>query len=209
MAAAAPLPPFWRWGDPVAPLVDLLARGGILAIPTESSYGLAVDPRNAQGVAAVYAVKGREAGKPLPVVIAGRGQLAGLGIDPDLPILERLAAAWPGPLSVLLPLARPLPAAAGTGRLAVRVPAHERLRSLLAALGMGLTATSANPSGGAPILAPRAAAELLAGFDAVVIDDGVLPGGPPSTVVEWTAAGLRVVRAGSFPEARLRELLAG
>ncbi len=207
-------PLVWRWGDPVAPLAALLARGGLLAIPTESSYGLAADPRNPAGVAAVYRVKGRPADQPLPVVVAGPQHLAGLGIDPDLPILRRLAAAWPAPLSLLLPLtAGPdgrLPAAAGAGTLAVRVPAHARLRGLLAALGTGLTATSANRSGAAPVLVPDDLPELLAGEDAVVIDDGPLPGGPPSTLAGMSAAGeLEVLRQGSFPVADLRALWDG
>jgi L-threonylcarbamoyladenylate synthase len=199
----------WRPGDPIEPLRALLARGGVLAIPTESSYGLGADPRNPAGVEAIYRIKGRERGKPLPVVVADLAQLADLGIDPGLPILEALAACWPAPLSAVLPIARPLPAAAGELALAVRIPAHEGLRRLLKALGHGLTATSANPSGGAPVLDPEGAAELLAGMetegDAAVVDGGVLPGGPPSTLVAIEASGPVVLRTGSFPVERLRE----
>jgi len=201
-------PRIWRFGEPVQPLADLLARGGVLAIPTESSYALAADPGNREGVAAVYRIKDREAGKPLPVVVAGIDQLAGLGIDPDLPILGVLARSWPGSLTAVLPLLRPLPAAAGVRSLAVRVPGHARLRTLLAELGTGLTATSANPSGGAPALTPAAAAALLAGVDGGVVDAGPLPGGLPSTLVRWTAGGLEVLRPGSFPAPRLAALLA-
>jgi L-threonylcarbamoyladenylate synthase len=197
----------WHPGDPVAPLRALLARGGVLAIPTESSYGLGVDPRNPVGVEAVYRIKGRERGKALPVVVADLEQLADLGIDPDLPILEPLLACWPGPLTVLLPLARPLPAAAGELTLAVRIPGHDGLRRLLAELGHGLTATSANRSGGAPVLDPEAAAELLAGEEAVVVDGGILPGGLPSTLVAIEEAGPVVLRSGSFPVERLRTQL--
>jgi L-threonylcarbamoyladenylate synthase len=199
----------FRFGDPVAPLRDLLRRGGILAIPTESSYGLGVDPWNRTGVEAIYRVKEREAGKALPVVIAGREQLASLGIDPNLRfgfdpnIVERLFAFWPAPLTAVLPVARPLPASAGGMSLAVRVPAHDRLRELLAALGHGLTATSANRSGGEPILDPALVAELLAGEDAMVVDGGVLPGGPPSTLVAIEEDGLVVLRTGRFPTERL------
>lgn len=168
----------------------LLARGGVLAVPTESSYGLAVDPRSAPGVKAVYRIKARDAGKPLPVVAADLDQVTGLGIDPDLPILARLAPLWPAALSLVLPLEdcrgkgdAAMPAAAGGGTLAVRIPAHAGLRRLLAALGRALTATSANVSGEPPVLDPGRAAELLAGRDAVVIDGGRLPGGAPSTLV--------------------------
>ena len=202
--------PFWHFGDPLAPLQAVLARGGVLAVPTESSYGLGVDPRNRTGVETIYRIKGREAGKALPVVVAGRGQLAGLGIDPDLPILIPLSACWPGPLTVVLPLAktRPrIPAAAGQRTLAVRVPAHAELRGLLTALGHGLTATSANRSGEPPVLDPEAAADLLAGEDAIVVDGGRLPGGAPSTLVAIEESGPVVLRAGSFPVERLRECL--
>jgi len=204
-------PLVWRFGEPAAPLAALLARGGVLALPTESSYGLAADPRNPAGVAAVYRIKAREAGKPLPVVVAGLDRLAGLGIDPDLPILAVLARFWPGPLTAVLPISRPLPAAAGTGSLAVRVPDHAPLRTLLRELGpgiMGLTATSANPSGGAPATEPMAAAALLAGEEGALVDGGPLPGGPPSTLVRWTPDGLEVLRPGGLPAGRLAALLA-
>jgi L-threonylcarbamoyladenylate synthase len=207
--------PTWHFGEPVAPLRALLARGGVLVIPTESSYGLGADPRNRRGVETVYRIKGRDAGKALPVVVADRGQLGGLGIDPDLPILVPLSACWPGPLTVVLPLARRglegsdgsdrLPAAAGEGSLAVRIPGHEGLRRLLAELGHGLTATSANRSGEPPVVDPLAAAALLAGEDAVLVDGGALPGGAPSTVVAIEPSGPVVLRSGSFPVERLRE----
>jgi L-threonylcarbamoyladenylate synthase len=197
----------FRFGDPVGPLQDLLRRGGILAIPTESSYGLGVDPWNPAGVEAVYRVKGREAGKALPVVIAGREQLAPLGVDPDLYIVERLLALWPAALTAVLPIERPLPASAGERTLAVRVPDHPALRELLAALGTGLTATSANRSGGEPILDPAAVEELLAGEDAMVVDGGVLAGGPPSTLVAIEEGGPKVLRTGKFPAGRLLEEL--
>jgi L-threonylcarbamoyladenylate synthase len=205
--------PIWRPGEPVAPLAAVIARGGVLAIPTESSYGLAVDPWNPEGVARIYRIKEREAGKPLPVVASDVGQLAGLGIDLEAPILSPilgvLARLWPAPLTAVLPVARPLPASAGAPSLAVRVPAHEGLRRLLAALGTPLTATSANPSGGEPALDPETAAALLAGEDAVVIDGGRLPGGPPSTLVAprpgsgFAGGGFEVLRAGAFPAERL------
>ena len=198
----------WHWGDPVEPLRALLARGGVLAFPTESSYGLGADPRNPAGVETIYRIKVREAGKPLPVVVSGREQLADLGVDPNLYIVECLLEHWPAPLSGVLPIARPLPASAGTGTLAVRVPDHERLRGLLAELGHGLTATSANRSGEEPILDPAEAARLLSGHDAVVVDGGVLPGGPPSTLVAIEGERLVVLRAGRFPAERLMETFA-
>jgi len=203
--------PWWRPGDSIEPLRSLLVRGGVLAIPTESSYGLGVDPRNRDGVEAVYRIKLRDAGKPLPVVMADRCQLGGLGIDPDLPILARLEErCWPGAVSVVVPLkpaARDLPATAGTRALAVRVPDHPLLLRLLRQLEMPLTATSANLSGEEPVLDPQGAAAMLAGEEAAVIDGGRLPGGPPSTLIAEGPRGLRILRPGRVSEARLRALL--
>ncbi len=204
---------FWHFDESVAPLAALLGRGGVLAVPTESSYALAVHPGSAAGCEAIYRLKGRERGKPLPVVVAGLEQLAGLGIAPDLPILKLLSAFWPGPLTAVLPVAGAgaavaPPAAAGTGTLAIRIPGHPQLLDLLSRLGHGLTATSANRSGGAPVLDPEGAAALLAGLPAAVVDGGLLPGGLPSTLVAPAGtSSVVVLRAGRLPVERLRERL--
>lgn len=207
--------PRWHFGEMLETLRQQVARGGVLAIPTESSYGLAVDPCNRRAVGAIYRIKARETGKPLPVVVGYRRQMANLGIDPDLPILSRLAACWPGAVTAVLPLreeAPSLPAVLDGRTVAVRIPGHVRLRGLLSLLGP-LTATSANPAGEEPVVDPDEAARLLAGEDALVIDDGVLPGGPPSTLVlpELDEDGglrtLRVLREGRVPIERLVELL--
>jgi L-threonylcarbamoyladenylate synthase len=201
----------WRFGSPIAPLRAILDRGGVLAIPTESSYGLAADPWNPEGIARVYRLKGREGGKALPLVAADLGQIAALGADPDGPELARLARVagriWPGPLTVVLPVSGELPAAAPDGTVAVRIPAHVGLRTLLAELGRPLTATSANRSGEPPVLDPEVAARLLAGADAAVVDGGRLPGGPPSTVVRLVPGGVEVLREGAVPAAEARRLL--
>ena len=204
VAGAGGGPLRWRPGEPLGPLREVLARGGVLAIPTESSYGLAVDPRSAAGVEALYRLKGRERGKPLPVVGASREQL----LD-TLPLwtlpepVRRAMELWPAPLSLVLPLAAPVPAAGGGSTLAVRVPAHAGLRALLAELGSPLTATSANASGEPPALDPEAAVLLLANVDAALVDGGPLPGGPPSTLAVWEAGEWRLVRPGPVPLAAL------
>ena len=191
--------PRWRFGDDVEPLRALIARGGVLGIPTESSYGLAVDPRSAAGVEAIYRVKERERGKPLPVVAADTAQITALDVAAGDETLRHAAPLWPAAFTVVAAIAEPLPASAGEHTLAVRIPDHAELRSLLSALDTALTATSANRSGEPPLLDPAAVAELLAAEDAVVIDGGVLPGGPPSTLAAWTGKSWNVLRAGRFP----------
>ena len=176
-----------------------LADGRVLAIPTESSYGLAVDPRSAAGVEAIYRIKERDRGKPLPVVASDVAQAIDLGIEPNEAV--RMAEThWPAPLTVVAPLRSgvSVPAAAGGRTLAVRVPAHERLRGLLRILGHPLTATSANRSGEPPICQLPALEPILDDAGAIVVGGERTPGGLPSTVVSWTSAGLRVLRRGRF-----------
>ena len=90
----------WRPGGSLAPLRTVLERGGVLAVPTESSYGLAADPRDPRGVEAIYQLKGRGRGLPLPVVAGSLEQLGDLGVAIEEPLFRRLAALWPAPLSL-------------------------------------------------------------------------------------------------------------
>jgi L-threonylcarbamoyladenylate synthase len=176
-------------------------RGGIVAMPTDTLYGLAVNPFNATALEAIRRLKDRSADRAIPLVAADVEQIAAtLGV---LPMLARLLAArfWPGPLTMLMPAPERLPAevTGGTGRVGVRVPAHAVTRALCAACGMPLTATSANKSGQPATNDPDAvAASLGAGID-VLLDAGVTPGGPPSTIIDVTDATPRVIRQGAIP----------
>jgi len=189
----------WPWDGNLNEVKDALSQGRILAIPTESSYGLAVDPLSASGVEAIYSLKERERGKPLPVVAASLEQAIDLGLEPNEAV--RFAEAhWPAPLTVVAPLRSgvSLPAAAGGDTLAVRVPDHDRLRGLLQALGHPLTATSANRSGEPPACDLADLEPILDATGALVLGGERTPGGLASTVVSWTSAGLRVLRRGRF-----------
>ena len=179
-------------------LVDDVRAGAVLAIPTESSYGLAADPRNASAVRRVFTIKGRDGAKPLLVVAANRGQLDDLGVAASRETLDRFFAVWPAPLTVTLPVRTPLPASAGEATLAVRVPAHRELRELLEATGP-LTATSLNRSGSAPCEDPDEAARVFGPELDVLVDGGRTSGGPPSTLLDATVDPPRVLRAGAFP----------
>jgi L-threonylcarbamoyladenylate synthase len=188
-------------------LVEGLRAGSVLAIPTESSYGLAVDPRSEPAVRRVFAIKGRDGGKPLLVVVANRSQLEDLGVAASREMLDRFFALWPAPLTVTLPLHAPLPASADTATLAVRVPAHRELRQLLEATGP-LTATSLNRSGEPPVDDADDAERAFSRDVDVLVDGGKTPGGPPSTLLDATVDPPRVLRAGAFPwppEARSRD----
>ena len=203
--------------DPKSPDLGVLARivgalraGGSMAYPTETFYGLGVLAYSAEAVERIYALKRREAGKALSVVISDLDMAEAAAGPLSAPFLALALAFWPGPLTLVAP-ARPLfpPRMLGPGgSLAMRVPGTPWLRECLRLLGAPVTATSANPSGGPEISRPEDAIALFLGKVDVIVDGGPTPGGLPSTIVDLTAARPRLVRAGAVPEAALRRFLA-
>jgi L-threonylcarbamoyladenylate synthase len=189
--------------------VEILARGGVVAFPTETLYGLAVDATDRLAVDRVFTLKGRDRGVAIPLIASDRGQVdAWVGtLDATA---ERLAARfWPGPLTLVLPASARLPRAllAGGHTVAVRVSAHPVASALARALGKPITSTSANRSGDpATALADEVEAALGDAIDAI-LDAGACPGGPPSTIVDVTGAVPRLVREGAVPWERVLEFL--
>jgi L-threonylcarbamoyladenylate synthase len=184
----------------IAQAADVLRRGGIVAYPTDTFYGLAVDPRRDDAVARLYAAKGRDASMAIPLIAASLGQVEEAAVvgDPEL----RLARAfWPGPLTIVMPPSAAIAARTlGDGpTIALRVPSHVVARALAARFGFCITATSANRSGAPPASDAGEVAERFSGSDLVdlLLDGGPTPGGPPSTIVEMVGTGLRCVRAGA------------
>jgi len=192
----------------MAQAAAILRDGGLIAFPTDTVYGLAVDPRQTDAVERLYEAKGRDRGMAIPL-IAGRIEQA-LDAARLGPRERRLAEAfWPGPLSIVLPASPAIAAAVRGpgGTVAVRVPDHAVARGLALALGFPVTATSANLSGQpAAASAVTIDAALTARLDAV-IDVGAAPGGPPSTIVELTPDGPRLVRAGAIAWERVLTFL--
>ena len=199
----------WRWTDAIERVAEILDGGGLIGYPTESSYAIGADPLNARGVDAVFALKQRSRDKPLPLVLGCLAQLAALGGEPDSPYLKKLAALWPAPLTVVVPISRPLPATCGRGEVAIRVPAHERLRDLLLRLDRPMTSTSANLSGDEAVSDPKDVRRMLEGRNRLLIEEGRLSGGDPSTIVRLVDEELTVLRVGAFPLDRLDEAFDG
>lgn len=174
--------------DGIAEAADLLRAGVLVAIPTETVYGLAADARNDRAVAAIYAAKNRPAFNPLIVHLPDLAAVARLAVL--TPEAERLAAAfWPGPLTLVLPLRpdaglSPL-VTAGLDTVAIRLPAHPVARALLAQAGIPVAAPSANPSGR---VSPTRAEHVLAGLSGRIA--AVLDGGPCAVGVESTILAL-------------------
>ena len=175
----------------------MLAGGGVAALPTETFYGLAANPKSEGGVRRILEAKGRDDGKPLPVLFGTREQLAHLGVVAPAELLDRFFGIWPAPLTVVLPIERPLAASRGLTTLAVRMPATRTLILLLESVG-AVTGTSANLSGEPPISDPDAVAAWLGGRIDLLVDGGQAPGGQPSTIIDVTVDPAAVLREGAY-----------
>jgi L-threonylcarbamoyladenylate synthase len=174
--------------------------GGLVAMPTETVYGLAGDATNGLAVAAIYATKGRPRFNPLIVHVADAD--AAWALAEGSPLARTLAERfWPGPLTLVLP-ARPGNgiadlATAGLDTIAIRVPAHPVARALIATAGRPLAAPSANRSGHvSPTMAAHVADDF--GPDLMVLDGGPCAGGIESTILDLSRGGIRLLRAGGI-----------
>lgn len=188
----------------------LILAGGIVAVPTDTLYGLAADPFSAEAVERVFAAKGRTADRALPLIAADIDQIEDqLGLLP--PDGRRLAAAyWPGPLTLLMlrPATMPESVTGGLAHVGVRVPAHAVARGLCRACGRPLTATSANPSGAPASADPDDVVRALGESVDLLLDAGPTPGGMPSTIVNVCGPQVRLVRAGAIPWKEVQACLA-
>lgn len=193
-------------------IVALLKDGRVVAVPTDTLYGLAADATNADAIEHVFALKGRDADAALPLIAADQAQVeAQIGrLSPDA--LRLAQALWPGPLTLIVDARSSLAAAVhgGRGTVAVRVPNHEVARALARLAGVPLTATSANLSGAPAVATADEVAAIFGDRLAALVDAGPTWGGLPSTIVDVTSATrgeARLVRAGAVPWERVLEFL--
>ena len=194
----------------VAEAATLLRSGGIVAVPTETVYGLAADASNASAVAKIYAAKGRPDFNPLIVHVPDRETAETIAHFDEM--AEALADRfWPGPLTLVLPIkvdAKIAPAVtAGLPTIALRCPSHPVMQALLLASGLVVAAPSANRSGGiSPTIAAHVAASL---GDAVplIIDAGGCRAGLESTIVAMRADGWQILRPGPITAAQIEAVL--
>ncbi len=180
---------------------ETLAQGGVLAIPTDTLYGLAADALNHHALDRVYAAKGRPADMPLPVLVSGWEQaLRVVRISPQSELLARRLAEtyWPGSLTMVLPAVPGLPERLTAGRdtVAVRMPDHPVPLALADALGRPITGTSANRSGEPDIIDPDELRRVLAPRVDGIIVSGPKPVGGASTIVAVSGDGISLLREG-------------
>ena len=190
--------------DAIALAARQLRAGGVVVFPTESVYGLGADAGCEAAVARLVAMRGRDEGKPILVLV--RDVAMAETLSAAFPVLARRLAArfWPGPLTIVVPARADLPAAltAGTGTIGVRVPGHPVAAALVAEFDGPVTAPSANPPGAEPPRRVQAARAYFGDAVGAYVDGGELPGGA-STVVAVDGDRVQFLRDGLIARAAI------
>ena len=195
--------------DDLSLAAQILVQGGLVAVPTDTIYGLACNGLDAAAVAKIYEVKGRPAIKPLILLVAGLNTIETVCEDiPDA--ARRLAEAfWPGPLTIVMPRCPVVPdiVTAGGDTVGVRCPGHPKTLELLRIAGVPAAAPSANPSG---MPSPKSFDEVLNYFDGkidCIVDGGICALGVESTIVSLANKPFEILRQGALPEEEIRRVL--
>jgi L-threonylcarbamoyladenylate synthase len=187
----------------IAQVVQSLSSGCVAALPTDTFYGLAVDPVNLRAVDRIYEIKSRARHKPLSLLLSETAQAYGLARDIDT-AFDRLAERfWPGPLTIVVKAGARLPlrVTANTGNVALRVPEAAIARAVVAALGVPITATSANLQGMPECTCAEHVAQQLGDQIPLIIDGGTTARSIPTTIVDLSGGGKSwmILREGAIP----------
>ncbi|MBQ6611020.1 MAG: aminopeptidase [Oscillospiraceae bacterium] len=188
---------------------DILRRGGLVAVPTETVYGLAGNGLDPEVIREIYEVKGRPAVKPISLMVPGAAAISRLCREVPPAALRLAERFWPGPLTLVLKAEENIPEILRAGGMTVglRCPRQEQTLELLKKLDFPLGVPSANPSGKP---SPVTAEEVLGYFDGkidAVIDGGACALGQASTVLDMSTRPYRILRQGSLPEKAIAEAL--
>ena len=190
----------------IAPAVEVLRGGGLVAFPTETVYGLGADAANPRALRRLFAVKGRPADHPVIVHVARAAQLDDLGRDVPEVAHAFARAFWPGPLTIVVrrdPARVALEATGGRETVGIRVPAHPVALELLESFGSGIAAPSANRFGRvSPTTAQHVRDDLGADVE-VVLDGGPSAVGVESTIVDVSGGQPVVLRVGAISDEQL------
>lgn len=203
MADSTPPPTEVRKADSqsIADAAALLRAGEVVAVPTETVYGLAADAANSEAVARIYAAKGRPQFNPLIVHVSGLAMGLRYAEFPPL-AMKLLGAFWRGPLTLVLPLRAKAPVSplvvAGLDTIAIRAPSHPVMLRLIHALGRGIAAPSANASGRLSPTRADHVAHSLGGRIPLILDGGPTRNGIESTIVAVSANDARILRLGAI-----------
>lgn len=198
--------------EPHADAIDRAAtailRGKVVAMPTEARYVLVADPYNLRAVSRVFAAKGREEIRSLPLLVSDFIMAEDLAAEISIRFKILTRHWWPGPLTIIVPASAkiPLKVTGNTGRLAVRHSRSKLAQTLVERLGQPLIATSANLSGQPTCTSGIEVFGTMDGRIDLVLDGGPCPG-PGSTTVDITEPYWRVIREGAITEREIAEVL--
>ena len=189
--------------DRVQYVVSCLRSGKVVGVPTDTFYGLAVDPVNLRAVERIYEMKSRLKHKPLSLLIASINQAYELSREVD-PMLDRLADRfWPGPLTLIVRASSRLPlrSTAHTGNVAIRIPDAAIPRAIVEALGLPITATSANLAGMPECTHAASVRDQLGDRISLIVDGGPTGRSQPTTIVDLSGGKgtWRILREGAIP----------
>ena len=198
------------WESTLSQTKKILKAGGIVAFPTDTFYGLGVDPYNRIAVEKIYELKGRDPEKPLLLLIDSVTKLENLVEEPSAACIKLMQTFWPGPLTLLF---KPKPSSIHenitAGLIGIRQPGNPITRKILSALDYPLTAPSANISGGTPATTAQQVQDTFGEKVELILDAGECKGGKPSTVVNATDTPARLIRAGEIDFKNIQECLNG
>jgi L-threonylcarbamoyladenylate synthase len=185
-----------------------LRAGLVVAVPTDTFYGLAVDPREPAAVARLLHLKGHPPGRAVLLLAASPDQVRGMANCEGAAEIERLISLWPAPLTLILPLRQGVVlSGCPAGTVAVRVPRAEAPRRVAADLGFPVTGTSANPAGALPAVDAAEVRRYFGAGVAVLLDGGKTPGVAPSTLLDLSGPEPLLRRAGGVSRAAVEEAL--
>jgi tRNA threonylcarbamoyl adenosine modification protein (Sua5/YciO/YrdC/YwlC family) len=189
--------------DRIDYIVSCLRKGDLVALPTDTFYGLAVDPVNLYAVEQIYRLKSRQKHKPLSLLIASLAQAYELVRDTDA-MLDKLAERfWPGPLTIIVRAGSKLPlrSTANTGNVALRVPDAAIARAVVERFGLPITATSANLPGASECTNADCVRDQLGDCIPLIVDGGPTGGALPTTIVDLTLGEghWEILREGAVP----------
>jgi L-threonylcarbamoyladenylate synthase len=204
----------WKWREEEAQALwaesrRLLDTGGILALPTETFYALAVDPYQFVALERLFALKGRSGAKPVLLLVAAPEMVLKVARRVPEAGTRLMARFWPGPLTLILPARGGLPplVTGATGTVGVRQPRQDVTCRLLAALGLPVTGTSANRADQEPLTRAEEVSREFGTEVDLILDAGPCPGGLPSTIVNISVAPPRLVRPGAISITELKEII--
>ncbi len=191
--------------------IQTVQRGGVVAFPTDTVFGLGASLKHPDALARIYRIKQRDESRPLPILLSSLDKLELVTRRPDERTLALLRAFWPGPLTVVLPaiLGLPTQVLAPDGTVGVRIPNHSIALTLCERAGGAMATTSANRSGEAPACSAEDIVEALPDGADIVLKGGFSPCGEPSTVIRIDDGQITTIRAGMIAPEEIERIWIG